>query len=93
MPPFGNFGTPAVSKTSKFKSSGFMPSTLQTTGAKSDSNKTTADITAATIPTLLRLNRSHAIWRGLRLLICLALLAFSILVADTIAHSLSTTLF
>jgi hypothetical protein len=90
MPPLGKVGTPAVSKTSKFKSSGLMPNILQTTGAKSESKRTVADIPAATIPTLLRLNRSHAIWRGLRLLIWPALLALSILVAATIAHPFST---
>jgi hypothetical protein len=81
-----------VSKTSKFKSSGFMPSNLHTNGAKSESKMMVTDIPAATIPTLLRLNRIQAICRGLRLLICPALLALSILVAETMAHPFSTSL-
>jgi hypothetical protein len=75
-----------VSKTSKFKSSGFMPSNLHTTGAKIESIITVTDIAAATIPTLLRLKRIQAIWRGLRLTIWPALLALPIFVAETISH-------
>ena len=60
-----------------------MPSTLHTNGAKIESKITVTDIAAATIPTLLRLKRIQAIWRGLRLTIWPALLALSIFVVET----------
>jgi hypothetical protein len=52
---------PELSIKSRFNSSGFIPRILQTTGAKSESIKTTIDMPAETMPTLLRRKRRQAI--------------------------------
>ena len=86
MPPFGKVGMPELSITSRFNSSGLIPSTLQTNGANNESIKTITDIQAATMPTLLRRKRRQAIWRGLRLVICPALEALPNFLVETISY-------
>ena len=67
-------GIPLTSNTSKLRVSGSTPITLATIGAQRESIRIAILIMAAPTPTLLRLKRIHAIWRGERPTIALTLI-------------------